>query len=82
MASIADAISGKYSLLYPKFLVRADVKITPETLGNARHHTFLLADRKMFGDRNHRFIDKFGQVNTIERGENTLHRTLSIVINE
>ena len=82
VASIADAISGKYRLLYPKFLVRADVKITPETLGNARHHTFLLADRKMFGDRNHRFIDKFGQVNTIERGENTLHRTLSIVINE
>lgn len=82
VTSIADAISGKYRLLYPKFLVRADVQISPETLDVARNHTFLLADRKMFGDRNHRFIKVFGQISTVERGQNTLRRTLSIAINE
>ncbi|MBR4783951.1 MAG: alpha/beta hydrolase [Fibrobacter sp.] len=82
VGSIADAVSGKYRLFYPKFLVRANTQISPETLDGARHHTILLADRKMFGDRNHRFINVFGQISTVERGQNTLRRTLSIAINE
>ena len=82
VASIADAISAKYRLFYPRFLVRADVKMPHEKLTNAGACIHLLADRKMFSDRNHMFIRDFGQIRTTERGEKTLRRTLSILINE
>ena len=82
VGSIADAISGKYRQLYPKFLVRTDVEIPREILQKTDNRAVLLADRKMYSDRNHTFIRNFGQIHTLERDENTLRRTLSILINE
>jgi hypothetical protein len=82
VASIADAVSGKYRLLYPKFLVRASVEIPREKLQKKYNDAVLLADRKMHSDRNHTFVRDFGQIRTLERGENTLRRTLSILTNE
>ena len=82
VTSIADAVSGKYRLLYPKFLVRAGVKMPSEKLEKAGNRAILLSDRKMYSDRNHTFNRNFGQISTLERGENTLRRTLSIVTNE
>jgi len=80
--SIADAVSGKYRLLYPKFLVRSGVEMPREKLQKNYNKAVLLADRKMYSDRNHTFVRDFGQISTLERGENTLRRTLSIVTNE
>lgn len=82
IASIADAISGKYRLLYPKFLVRAGVEMPREKLQKTDNRAVLLADRKMYSDRNHTFVRDFGQIHTLERGEKTLRRTLSVLINE
>ena len=82
IASIADAISCKYRLLYPKFLVRAGVEMPREKLQKTDNRAVLLADRKMYSDRNHTFVRDFGQIHTLERGEKTLRRTLSVLINE
>ena len=50
--SIADAISDKYRLLYPKFLVRANVSISPSDISEASN-IFILSDRARFSDRSH-----------------------------
>ncbi len=82
VSSIADAVSAKYRLLYPSFLVRANVAMPREKLANAGNRTVLLVDRKMFSDRNHKFHKDFGQIRMVERGEKNLRRTLSILTNE
>ena len=82
IASIADAISGKYRLLYPKFLVRADVKMPREKIEKAGNRAILLADRKMHSERNHTLARRYSTLEQVERGEKTLNETLSILTNE
>lgn len=45
VASIADAISNKYRVLYPKFLVRTSVKLPVESLQVHFNQVSILADR-------------------------------------
>lgn len=64
--SIADAISDKYRLLYPKFLVRADVKISKEDISNASN-VIILSDRARFCDRSHTVEKTLGNVKLTKR---------------
>lgn len=80
--SIADVISEKYRLLYPKFLVRAKVKISDKKLTTYVGHTNLLFDRKMFGDRSHAFLSFYPRINAVERGDKTLADALVLLTND
>ena len=64
--SIADAISDKYRLLFPKFLVRVDVKISKEDISNASN-VIILSDRARFCDRSHTVGNMLGNVNLAKR---------------
>lgn len=77
--SIADAISDKYGILYPKFLVRADVKMPGQNLAALTPKAILVLDRKKFRDRNHAIFNNLTNLDSLERGEKTLTRTLSII---
>ena len=80
--SIADAISEKYGLLYPKFLVRADVEMPHEKLQGSTPKPTLLLDRKKYRDRNHSFFNNLTNLDTLERGNKTLIQTLSILVDK
>ena len=80
--SIADAISEKYRLLYPKFLVRASVKMPRETLKQAKNQATLLMDRKMYSERNHTLAREIPSLKVFTRDEKTLRESLSVLINE
>ena len=80
--SIADAISEKYRLFYPKFLVRADVKMPREILEQTQNRAFLFLDRKMHSERNHTLGSQNPSLKQVDRSEKTLSETLSVVTNE
>lgn len=73
--SIADAISDKYRLLYPKFLVRADVKISKEDISNASNIT-ILSDRARFCDRSHTVENALGNVKLTKRSTEPLSEVI------
>ena len=77
--SIADAISDKYRILYPKFLVRADVKITPNNIPNIKN-VIILSDRARFSDRNTALKGILEGVNLTKRGEKSLTKAIFDVI--
>ena len=77
--SIADAICEKYRLLYPKFLVRANVKISKNDISGASN-VFILSDRARFSDRSHSVEQAFEGVKWSKRGEETLSEALFSVI--
>lgn len=77
--SIADAICEKYRLLYPKFLVRANVKISKNDISGASN-VFILSDRARFSDRSHTVEQAFEGVKWSKRGEETLSEALFSVI--
>ena len=78
--SIAEAISDKYRLLYPKFLVRADVKIEEKDI-SAVQNAVILSDRARFSDRNHNIIQVFKGINLSKRGSKSLSEAILDVIN-
>ena len=78
--SIADAISDKYRLLYPKFLVRADVKIEKKDISTS-NNIEILSDRARFSDRNHKIIQDFEGINLSKRGSKPLSEAILGVIN-
>ena len=80
--SVADAINEKYGVLYPKFLVRADMEIPHNTVGSLFPKPMLLLDRKKFRDRNHAFFNSNPTLDTLERAEQTLAQTLSIIVSK
>lgn len=49
--SIADAVSQKYRAFYPKFLVRANVKMDSTEISKHSQNTVIVIDRKQFEDR-------------------------------
>ncbi|MBR6449270.1 MAG: alpha/beta hydrolase [Fibrobacter sp.] len=73
--SIADAISDKYRLLYPKFLVRADVKISKEDISNASNIT-ILSDRARHCDRSHTVENALGNVKLTKRSTEPLSEVI------
>jgi hypothetical protein len=77
--SIADAISDKYRLLYPKFLVRADVKIEKKDIFTS-NNIVILSDRARFSDRTHTFEQAFEGVNLSKRGSKSLSEAIFDVI--
>ena len=77
--SIADAICEKYRLLYPKFLVRANVKISKNDISGASN-VFIFSDRARFSDRSHSVEQAFEGVKWSKRGEETLSEALFSVI--
>jgi len=77
--SIADAISEKYRLLYPKFLVRADVKINPEDISNPKD-IVILSDRARFASRTQAVNKVLKGVRSSKRTSETLPESLLKVI--
>ncbi len=77
--SIADAISDKYRLLYPKFLVRADVKIEKKDIFTS-NNVVILSDRARFNERTNTFKLSFEDINLSKRGSQTLSEAISNVI--
>ena len=78
--SIADAISDKYRLLYPKFLVRSDLKIEKSDISTS-NNIVILSDRARFNDRTSAVQQAFGSVNLLKRASETLSEAIQIVIN-
>lgn len=73
--SIADAISDKYRILYPKFLVRANVKIEKQNILPPQS-TVILSDRARFNDRNHSVKQALEVINLSKRGSKTLSEAI------
>ena len=78
--SIADAISEKYRILYPKFLVRASTKIEKKDISGTKN-VVIISDRARFSDRNHKIGLALEDVNLSKRGEKTLSNAISEAIN-
>lgn len=77
--SIADAISDKYRLLYPKFLVRADVKIEKKDISTSNNIVILL-DRARYNDRTSSIKQALEGVNLSKRGSKSLSEAIFNVI--
>ena len=77
--SIADAISDKYRFLYPKFLVRADVKIEKKDI-SASNNIVILSDRARNSDRTNSVAQEFEGVNLSKRGSESLSEAIFSVI--
>ena len=71
---IANSISQKYRLLYPKFLVRTSVKIDSETLKKISNSTTVLFDRKQDESRTNKEIEPIRDVHKIVRNGETLQK--------
>ena len=77
--SIADAISDKYRILYPKFLIRADVKIEKKDISTP-NNIVILSDRARNSDRTSSVAQKFEGVNLSKRGSESLSEAIFSVI--
>ena len=77
--SIADAVSDKYRILYPKFLVRAAVKIKKSDILTT-NNILILSDRARFSDRNHIVGQTLGIVNLMKRNAEPLSEAILNVI--
>ena len=77
--SIADAISDKYRLLYPKFLVRANERINVNDISGAQN-VIILSDRARFKDRTHAVKSQIQGVKEAFRASETLSECISSVI--
>ena len=77
--SIAVAISDKYRLLYPKFLVRADVKINVNDISSAQN-VVILSDRARFKDRTNAVANQIQGAKQAYRATESLSESVSSVI--
>ena len=77
--SIAVAISEKYRILYPKFLVRADVKIEEKDI-LGKENVVILSDRARFRERTKDLKQRFEDLNEAKRTEETLSEAILNVI--
>ena len=77
--SIADAVSEKYRLLYPKFLVRADVKINKNEISTS-NNIAILSDRARFFERTNAIKQSFKGINLSKRGSESLSEAIKNVI--
>ena len=77
--SIAVAISDKYRLLYPKFLVRADVKINVNDISSAQN-VVILSDRARFKDRTNAVASQIQGAKQAFRATESLSESISSVI--
>ena len=77
--SIAVAISEKYRILYPKFLVRAKVELDSNNISNGQN-VVIISDRARFRDRSHVVKEHFEGINEVFRTTETLSEAISSVI--
>jgi hypothetical protein len=80
--SIADAISEKYRLLYPRFLIRAKEKIPENELKKRSGDVILLKDRKNSCEDNHKTKLSFLLTKVHKRGQNTLQKSVSEILHQ
>lgn len=80
--SIADAISEKYRLLYPRFLIRAKEKIPENELKKRSDDVILLKDRKNSCEDNHKTKLSFLLTKVHKRGQNTLQKSVSEILHQ
>lgn len=78
--SIADAISDKYRVLYPKFLIRANVTLPVETLENHPGQASILADRARNDKRTASVASILTKSKNYKRTSENLQEILSKVI--
>ena len=77
--SIAVAISDKYRILYPKFLVRANIEINANDISGTQN-VIILSDRARFKDRTQAVKSQFQGIKESYRDSKTLSESLSSVI--
>jgi len=70
--SIADALSRKYRILYPKFLIRSTVRMPVKELSEKSKQVTILFDRKNERDAAHIVFEQIPNSRTIERLGGTL----------
>ena len=80
--SIADAISEKYRLLYPRFLIRAKEKIPENELKKRSDDVILLKDRKNSCEVNHKGELSFLLTKVHKRVQNTLRNSVSEILHQ
>lgn len=78
--SIADAISAKYRILYPKFLIRAPEQLPLETLSKYLNNVHIVLDRKFVEERAQQVVQKLPTAQVEARNGNSLQQTLTKVI--
>ena len=77
--SIAVAISDKYRILYPKFLIRANVKMNVNEI-SAVQNVIIFSDRARFKDRTNDVKSQLQSAKTAFRTTETLSESISSVI--
>ena len=77
--SIAVAISDKYRLLYPKFLVRTNFQINKDDI-SASNNVIFFSDRARFRDRTHSVMQDLQGFNGVKRVNEPLSEAISNVI--
>ena len=77
--SIAVAISDKYRLLYPKFLVRANIQINKDDI-SASNNVIFFSDRARFRDRTRSVMQDLQGFNEVKRVNEPLSEAISNVI--
>ncbi len=70
--SIADAIADKYRVLYPRFLIRADVKVSEEQLQSIQSRAFVVYDRLQLKARTEKNLNKLNPSKIVFREGNPL----------
>lgn len=65
--SIADALAAKYRILYPKFIIRANVEMPVDRLKNKQEQIKILHDRKNMRDGAHILSSRLPESGTIYR---------------
>lgn len=77
---IADAITEKYRLLYPKFLVRTNVRFDTSKLNSDVEHTFVLYDRKNFEERTRKQTQNIKEAKIISRNGESLRSAIEMLL--
>jgi hypothetical protein len=77
--SIAVAISDKYRILYPKFLIRANVEIHVNDISDAQN-VVILSDRARFKERTNTVKSLLKSAKEAVRATETLSESISNVI--
>ena len=77
--SIAVAISDKYRLLYPKFLVRTNFQINKDDI-SASNNVIFFSDRARFRDRTRSVMQDLQGFNEVKRVNEPLSEAISNVI--
>jgi hypothetical protein len=79
---IASAIHQKYGFLYPKFLIRTNVKASLDKLSEQSLRAIVLIDRKQHENRTMEEIKQFPNIRKVKRGGESLQKSLTNLLKD